>query len=160
MEITGILMTLHLLSIGHYTSPHFFRFCFICCILLWFSASCASLVFIPTSSTLNTLCNDWCWRWRPNTLSTWCELPTHWKRPWCWKWQKAEEEEGDRRWDGWRASPTHWTWTWANFGRWWRTAWWSLECCSPWVEKSQSRLGDWTKILDDMQNVIVYIVIF
>ena len=28
------------------------------------------------------------------------------------------------------------------------------------VEKSWSQVGDWTKILDDMQNVIVYIVIF
>ena len=24
-------------------------------------------------------------------------------------------------WDGWMASPMQWTWTWANFGRWWRT---------------------------------------
>ena len=24
-------------------------------------------------------------------------------------------------WDGWMASPTQWTWVWANFGRWWRT---------------------------------------
>ena len=24
-------------------------------------------------------------------------------------------------WDGWMASPTQWTWVWANSGRWWRT---------------------------------------
>ena len=27
----------------------------------------------------------------------------------------------DRGWDGWMASPTQWTWAWANSGRWWRT---------------------------------------
>ena len=34
---------------------------------------------------------------------------------------KAEGEEGVRGWDGWMAPPTQWTWTWANFGRWWVT---------------------------------------
>ena len=30
--------------------------------------------------------------------------------------------EGDNiGWDGWMASPTQWTWVWANSGRWWRT---------------------------------------
>ena len=24
---------------------------------------------------------DWCWSWNPNTLATWCEELTHWKRP-------------------------------------------------------------------------------
>ena len=27
----------------------------------------------------------------------------------------------DRRWDGWMASPTGWTWVWAGFGSWWWT---------------------------------------
>ena len=32
--------------------------------------------------------------------------------------------KGDNRgWDGWMASPTRWTWVWANSGSWWRTAW-------------------------------------
>ena len=34
---------------------------------------------------------------------------------------KAEGEEGDRGLDNWMASPIHWTWTWANSGRWWGT---------------------------------------
>ena len=25
---------------------------------------------------------DWCWSWSSNTLATWCEELTHWKRPW------------------------------------------------------------------------------
>ena len=33
----------------------------------------------------------------------------------------GEWEDGDRGWDGWMASPTQWTWVWANSGRWWRT---------------------------------------
>ena len=35
---------------------------------------------------------DWCWSWSSNILATWCEEPTHWKRPWCWErrreWQR------------------------------------------------------------------------
>ena len=27
----------------------------------------------------------------------------------------------NRGWDGWMASPTQWTWVWANSGRWWKT---------------------------------------
>ena len=43
---------------------------------------------------------------------------THWQRPWCWERLKAGKEEGyDRGWDGWMASPTQWTWVWANLGR-------------------------------------------
>ena len=43
---------------------------------------------------------------------------THWKRPWCWERLKAGGEEGDREWDGWMASPSQWTWVWANSRRW------------------------------------------
>ena len=25
------------------------------------------------------------WSWSTNTLATWCEEPTLWKRPWCWE---------------------------------------------------------------------------
>ena len=64
---------------------------------------------------------DWCWSSRSNTLATWCEEPTHWKRPWCWDRLKAGGKGGDRGWDGWMAPLTQWTWVWANSGRWWRT---------------------------------------
>jgi len=33
---------------------------------------------------------DWCWSWNPTTLATWCEEPTHWKRPRCWERLKGE----------------------------------------------------------------------
>ena len=31
------------------------------------------------------------------------------------------QEENDRGWDGWMASPTQWTWVWASSGSWWCT---------------------------------------
>ena len=56
-----------------------------------------------------------------NTLATWCEELTHWKRPWCWERLKAGGEGDDRGWDGWMASPNQWTWVWVNSGSWWWT---------------------------------------
>ena len=50
----------------------------------------------------------------------WCEELTRWKRH-CWERSKATGEAGSRRWDGWMASLTQWTWIWANSGRQWRT---------------------------------------
>ena len=71
-------------------------------------------------STLNTLWKDWCWSWNSNTLATWWEELSDWKRPWCWARLRAGEEGDDRGWDGWMASPTQWTWVWVNSGiLWW-----------------------------------------
>ena len=64
---------------------------------------------------------DWCWSWGSDTLATWCEETTHWKRPWCWERLRAEGEGDDRGWDGWMASLTQWTWVWADCRRQWRT---------------------------------------
>ena len=58
----------------------------------------------PTSpskrrSVLNIHWKDWCWSWSSNTLATWCEELTHWKRPWCWERLKAGREGEERmRW--------------------------------------------------------------
>ena len=46
---------------------------------------------------------------------------THWKRLWCWEGLGAGGEGDDRKWDGWMASPTQWTWVWVNSGSWWWT---------------------------------------
>ena len=54
-------------------------------------------------------------------LATWCEEPTHWKRPWCWERLKVGGEGNNRGWDGWKALPTQWTWVWVNSGSWWWT---------------------------------------
>ena len=64
---------------------------------------------------------DLCWNRNSNPLATWCEEPTHWKRPWCWERLKARGEGDDRGWDGWMASPTQWTWIWVVSGSWWWT---------------------------------------
>ena len=88
-------------------------------------------------STLNIHWKNWCWSWNCNTLTTWCEEPTHQKRPWCWERLRAEGEGRQRmRWldgiadavdmsmselqelvmdrEGWHAAvhgvPKSWTW--------------------------------------------------
>ena len=61
------------------------------------------------------------WSWNANTLATWCEEVTHWKRPWCWRRLKTGGKGDDREWDDWMASPTQWTWVWVNSGSWWWT---------------------------------------
>ena len=75
----------------------------------------------PTSpsyrrSVLSVHCKDWCWSWNSNTLATWCEELTHWKRPWCWERLKAGGEGDDRGWDGWMAWLTQWRWVWVDSG--------------------------------------------
>ena len=72
-------------------------------------------------SIMNIHWKCWCWSWSANTLATWCEDPTHGKRPWSWERLRAEGEGGDKGWSGWMASPTQCTWIWANSGRWWST---------------------------------------
>jgi len=45
---------------------------------------------------------SWGWSWSSNTLDTWCEESTHWKRPWCWErlrkrrrgWQRMRYLDG------------------------------------------------------------------
>ena len=64
----------------------------------------------------------------------------HWAGGYHWM---AEEEEGNRGWDGWIASSMQWTWTWVNSARWWGTG-------KPGVlqstgsRKSRLWLGNWT----------------
>ena len=66
---------------------------------------------------LNSHWEDWCWSWNSNTLATWYEELTHWKRPWCWERLKVGVEGDDRGWDGWMASLSQWTQVWADSGR-------------------------------------------
>ena len=61
----------------------------------------------------------WCWSWNSNTLTTRCEELTHLKRPWCWEGLRGGGEVDERRWDGWIASLTQWTWVWVNSRSWW-----------------------------------------
>ena len=49
----------------------------------------------------NIYWKEWYWGWNSNTLATWCEELTHWKRPWCWERLKPGEEGDDRGWHHW-----------------------------------------------------------
>ena len=70
------------------------------------------------------------------------------------KWKLRSKTEGrmrwgDRRWDGWTASPTQWTWVWANFRRRWRTG-------KPGVLRStgsQRVRHDWTMTTTRKQSI-------
>ena len=81
-----------------------------------------------------------------NTLATWCEGLTHWKRPLCWERLKAGGEGDSRGWDGWMASLSQWTWLWVNSvvgdGQ------GGLACCGSWGHKEShttERLN-WTEL--------------
>ena len=60
-------------------------------------------------------------RWNSNTLVTWWEELTHWKRPWFWERLRAGEEGDDRGWDSWMVTPTQWTWVLVDSRSWWWT---------------------------------------
>ena len=99
---------------------------------------------LKEKSTLNIHWKDWCWSWNSNTLATWWEELSPWKRPFCWKILKARGKGDNRGWEGWMASLIQWTWIWASSRR--CEGQRSLACCSPWVAKSQTQLSDWTEL--------------
>ena len=100
--------------------------------------------------SLNIHWKDWSWSWSSNSLATWCQEPTHRKRPWCWQRLKTGGEGEDRGWDGWMASPTRWTWVWVNQGV--GDGQGSLACCSPWDHKEFGH--NWTTELDLLWSVL------
>ena len=84
-----------------------------------------------------------CWSWNSNTMATWYEELTHWKRPWCWKRLMVGREGGGS--DVCMASPTQWTWIWVNSGSWWWTEVWRATIHG--VAKSQTWLSNWTELI-------------
>jgi len=71
-------------------------FYYVCLMVGWFCWTDAFNQFPIVERTDHW--KDWCWS--SNTLATWCEELTHWKRPWCWERLKAKGEGVGRRWDG------------------------------------------------------------
>ena len=88
-----------------------------------------------------------CWSWNSNTLATWCEKLTHWKRRLCWERLKAGREGEDRGWDGWMASPTWWIWVCASSRSWWWTGKRGmLQSMGVTRSSVQSQLSNWTEL--------------
>ena len=83
-------------------------------------SNCKEIQPVPSQrrSVLGVHWKEWCWSWNSNTLATWCEELTQWKRPRCWERLRAGGEGDDRGWDGWMTSLTRWTWVWVDSGSW------------------------------------------
>ena len=87
-----------------------------------------------------------------NTLATWCEERTHWKRPWCWERLKTGGEGDHRGWDAWMASLTWWMWVWASSRSWWWTG-------KPGMlqfmgsQRVKTWLSDWTELTE---NIVLF----
>ena len=104
-------------------------------------------ICIPNFTKHYTHWKNWCWSWNSNTLATWCEELTHWKRPWCWERLKAGGQGDNRGWDGWMESLTQWTWVWASSGV--GDGQGSLACCSPWGRRVRH---NWATELNHLKN--------
>ena len=70
---------------------------------------------------------------------------THLKRPWCWERLKAGREGDDRRWDGWMALPTWWTWVWVDSGSWWWTGRPGVLQSMGWQRAGHTEWLNWTE---------------
>ena len=67
----------------------------------------------------------------------------------------------DRRWDGWMASPTQWTWVWINSRSWW----WTVKPGVLRIMESQRVGHDWLTELNwylylSMSNIYLYLYIY
>ena len=80
-------------------------------------------------------------------LATWWEKLIHWTWPWCWEKLKAGEGD-DRGWDGWKASPTQWTWVRASSESWW----WAVRpgMLQSMGSQNWTWLSDWTERKKDI----------
>ena len=104
-------------------------------------------------SVLGVHWRDWCWSWNSNSLATWCEELTHWKRPWCWERLRAGRE-GMRGWDGWMVSSTQWTWVLVDSSSWW----WTGRPGGLWFMGSQRVGHDWVTELNSTTQSYNYIM--
>ena len=96
-------------------------------------------------SFLNIHWEDWCWSWNSNTLATWWEELTHWKRPWCWEGLRQEEkgttEDEMVGWYHWLNGHEFEQALGVGNGQ------GSLACCSPWGHKESDTTEqlNWTE---------------
>ena len=83
-------------------------------------------------------------------FGTSCEELTHWKRLWCWEGLGAGGEGDDRGWDGWRASPTRWTWVEWTLGV--GDGQEGLAWCDSWGRKA-SDMTEWLNWTEILKNI-------
>ena len=96
---------------------------------------------IQRKSTVHIQWKNWCWSWSSNTLATWWEEVTHWKRPNPRKhWRQKEKGTTEDKMVGWHHRLNRHEFEQAlgvDDGQ------GSHMCCNPWVTKSQTWLRDW-----------------
>ena len=99
---------------------------------------------------LNIHWKDWCWIWISNTLATWWEELTHWKRPGCWKdWRWEEKGTTEDEMVGWHHRlDGHECEQAPGVG----DGQGSLACCGPWGGKE----SDTTEWVSNNNNKIIY----
>ena len=81
-------------------------------------------------SALNIHWKDWCRS--SNTLATWHEEPTHWKKSWCWeRWGQEEKRVTEDEMVGWHHQLND-----MSLSKLWEIVKdRELTCCSPWGRK-------------------------
>ena len=62
---------------------------------LWCWKRLLRVPWVARRSVLNIHWKDWCWSWNSNTLVSWWEELTHWKRSWFWERLRAGGEGDD-----------------------------------------------------------------
>ena len=110
---------------------------------------CKEIQPVHPKGNQNIQWKDWWWNWNSNTLATWCEELTHWKRPWSWERLKAGGEGDYGWWGGWMASPTKCTWVWVNSGSWWWTG-------RPCMLQSMGSQRVWTEQLNWTEDSVIF----
>ena len=73
-----------------------------------------------------------------NTLATWCEEPTHWKRSWHWERLKAKGGGAGKGWDGWMRHQLNRHEFEQTLGD--SEGQGNVVCCSPWGHKESDTL--------------------